>query len=271
MYYLRVTGQISSSGKRTEIPKTDPSYRVVPLSAELGQMLTARRQELEKMYGDLTLMLRCGKPEGENFRTDPTAISASVKEVTEQVPKLLRQPQILKELKENRPYRFNEVCQDRYLISMVTCHALRRNFCSWLYCSGIGTKEVFRQMGHADKSVKRRSGPLGATPEELYRICLQKQVRPTLYHPAQSLRYPAGGKIRETEVPACVVELTLPPQSSWELVVSSTEADDRVNFAGEGLVWEVCRQEACKPDTDRYELLAAEEVYTIREKRKLFG
>ena len=151
MYYLRVTGQISSSGKRTEIPKTDPSYRVVPLSAELGQMLTARRQELEKTYGDLTLMLRCGKPEGENFRTDPTAISASVKEVTEQVPKLLRQPQILKELKENRPYQFNEVCQDRYLISMITCHALCRNFCSWLYCSGIGTKEVFRQMGHADK------------------------------------------------------------------------------------------------------------------------
>ena len=53
--------------------------------------------------------------------------------------------------------------------------------------------------------------------------------------------------------------------------MGSTEADDRVNFAGEGLVWEVCRQEACKPDTDRYELLAAEEVYTIREKRKLFG
>ena len=72
-------------------------------------------------------------------------------------------------------------------------------------------------------------------------------------------------------MPACVVELTLPPQSSWELVVSSTEADDRVNFAGEDLVWEVCRQEACKPDTDRYELLAAEEVYTIREKKKLFG
>lgn len=148
LYYLRVTGQLQPDFKRTEIPKTDPSYRVVPLSKELGEMLIRHRETLERQYGDVSLLLLCGNEAGDNYRTDSEAIVKHMNNITERIPELLRDPRILDALQENRPYRFDAVCQDKYLLSMLTCHALRRNFCTWLYCeSGVDTKQSIGKWG----------------------------------------------------------------------------------------------------------------------------
>ena len=62
-----------------------------------------------------------------------------------------------------------------------------------------------------------------ATPGEIYHMCLQKHVSRTLYHDPHPLRYQAGEKFSETEVPACAIELTLPANSKWQLIVAETE------------------------------------------------
>ena len=76
MYYLTVTGQIDSSGKRTEITKTGASYRVVPLSSELGEFLMEQRQKMELRYGDLSLHLLCGCAKTNGFSDDPRTVTA---------------------------------------------------------------------------------------------------------------------------------------------------------------------------------------------------
>lgn len=270
MYYLRITGQLQPDSKRTEIPKTDPSYRVVPLSKELGEMLMARQKTLEQQYGDISLLLLCGNADADNYCTTPESISKYMNGITELVPNLLRDPQIVDTLKESRPYRFDAVCQDKYLLSMLTCHALRRNFCTWLYCeSGANTKSIYQQMGHADKSVKRRSGAFGATSSELYRMCLQKHVSRTLYHPAHPLQYRADGKVAESEVAACQIELILPPGSRWELIIEETEPLSHTSFSGD-VLWKQERQDDNRNTSYDSALLADARVYTIRSKRKLF-
>lgn len=271
MYYLRITGQLRPDFKRTEIPKTDPSYRIVPLSKELGEVLMARQKALEQQYGDISLLLLCGNADADNYCTTPESISKYMNRITELIPNLLRDPQIVDTLKESRPYRFDSVCQDKYLLSMLTCHALRRNFCTWLYCeSGINTKSIYQQMGHADKSAKRRSGAFGATSDELYRMCLQKHVSRTLYHPAHPLQYRADGKIAESEVAACKIELILPPGSRWELIIEETEPLSHINFSGDAVMWKQERQDDNRNTSYDSALLADANVYTIRSKRKLF-
>lgn len=270
MYYLRVTGQLGvSSNTRTEIPKTTSSYRVVPLSVELGEILMQRQQELERDYGNVSLMLMCGSVQAGEYCTDAKTVSGTMNNITEQIPELLRDPRILEALKKNRPYRFDEVCQDNYLLSMLTCHALRRNFCTWIYCeSGMDTKQAYQQMGHADK---RRSGAIGATPGEIYHMCLQKHVSRTLYHDPHPLRYQAGEEFSETEVPACAIELTLPANSRWQLIVAETEPMAHTSCQGDNVSMDLKWQEEIRCRSDGYALLADPSVYTIREKKKLFA
>lgn len=271
MYYIRITGQLDADGKRTEIPKTDLSYRTVPLSTELGLALAHRQQKLEAVYGDVSLLLMFGRQVRKSYCTDPNTMDTYRNDLAECISERLRQPQIVKALQENRAYQFNEVFQNRQLLSMLTCHALRRNFCTWLYCeSGLNTEEIYRQMGHADKSSKRRTLPRGATPQELYRLCLKKHVTPTLYHPARPLCYHTDGQINRTEVPACTIELILPPHSKIELTLEDTEPQNTFNLNGTDLTPKLVRKDVCSPPASRYALLASEYTYSIREKRKLF-
>src|SRR5699024_2726637 len=108
-----------------------------------------------------------------------------------EISKLFQGPLFFEALKSERVYTFNEIAQNTELKSMLTPHALRRNFCSWLYCkSGLNSPEIYRQMGHADKNRPKRTAT-GLTPEELRLMCLHKYVSPTLYHPANPLRYSA--------------------------------------------------------------------------------
>lgn len=223
------------------------------------------------MYGDVSLLLMFGRQIRKSYCTDPNTMDTYRNDLAECISERLRQPQIVKALQENRAYQFNEVFQNRQLLSMLTCHALRRNFCTWLYCeSGLNTEEIYRQMGHADKSSKRRTLPRGATPQELYRLCLKKHVTPTLYHPAQPLHYHTDGQINRTEVPACTIELTLSPHSKIELTLEDTEPQNTFKLNGTDLTPKLVRKDVCPPPASRYALLASEYTYSIREKRKLF-
>ena len=254
---------------RTEYPKTDPSYRLIPISQELGERLIAERENLELRYGDMSLLLRIGQPEESEYYTDAVTISSHMRQLKEQIPQLLRQPEFLEEMRKNRPYTFDKASQDEYLNNMLTSHALRRYFCTWLYTvSGVETNEIYSLMGHLNKNIRQRSGPCGPTPAEIYRLCLLKHVSRTLFHAAHPLQYNLGEKCRETEVPACSVEFTIPPETSWEIVVEDSEPFNHVALRGNGITWDVRYQDEFRPNPNRYALLATEEMYTIQSKGK---
>ena len=269
MYFIRVSGQLSRQNTRTEYPKTDPSYRLIPISQELGERLIAERENLELRYGDMSLLLRIGQPEESEYYTDAVTISSHMRQLKEQIPQLLRQPEFLEEMRKNRPYTFDKASQDEYLNNMLTSHALRRYFCTWLYTvSGVETNEIYSLMGHLNKNIRQRSGPCGPTPAEIYRLCLLKHVSRTLFHAAHPLQYNLGEKCRETEVPACSVEFTIPPETSWEIVVEDSEPFNHVALRGNGITWDVRYQDEFRPNPNRYALLATEEMYTFQSKGK---
>ena len=122
-----------------------------------------------------------------------------------------------------RVYLFDQAAQDEKLLSMLTCHSLRRNFCTGLYCDAqLDTPEIYRQMGHEYKQQPYRVAT-GLTPEELRLMYLRKHVSASLYHPANPLRYSVDGAPHATEVPACEIQLTIPPGACIELTVEDTE------------------------------------------------
>lgn len=121
MYFIRVSGQLSRQNTRTEYPKTDPSYRLIPISQELGEQLIAERGNLELRYGDMSLLLRIGQPEESEYYTDAVTISSHMRQLKEQIPQLLRQPEFLEEMRKNRPYTFDKASQDEYLNSNFSC------------------------------------------------------------------------------------------------------------------------------------------------------
>lgn len=100
MYFIRVSGQLSRQNTRTEYPKTDPSYRLIPISQELGERLIAERENLELRYGDMSLLLRIGQPEESEYYTDAVTISSHMRQLKEQIPQLLRQPEFLEEMRK---------------------------------------------------------------------------------------------------------------------------------------------------------------------------
>ena len=270
MYFIRVSGQLGPKNIRTEYTKTDPSYRAIPLSQELGRQLLEEQRDRERQYGDVSLLLRLGQPAEDGYRTDPATIAANMRKLTEQIPELLRRPEFLEAIRKNRACTFDEVLQDKHLSTMLTCHALRRNFCTWLYgVSGIETNSLYRIMGHENKNGPHRSGACGATLEELYRLCLQKHVSDTLYHAAHPLRYTLGSKYREAEVPACALVLTLPPHTAWEIVVADSEPFNEVHLRGDRISQTLEYQDEFSPNPARYALLASKEAYAIQGKRKM--
>lgn len=271
MYYLTVTGQIDSSGKRTEITKTGASYRVVPLSSELGEFLMEQRQKMELQYGDLSLHLLCGCAKTNGFSDDPRTVTAINNEVSNLVPALLRRPDFFKALTTKRAYLFDEQIQDKELSSMLTCHALRRNFCTWLYCSsGLDSTKIYQQMGHTYKPQPRRTAA-GLTLEEVRCMCLRKHVSSTLYHPANPLRYPVKGSFHASKIPACSVELELNPGETIELTVEDTEPGTVTHVGGKSISVRSLHRDRQHNVIYRYSLLAADEITSGLKKCKLLA
>lgn len=271
MYYLDISGQVDDEGKRTELPKTKDSYRAVPLSRELEEALARYRQEMEAKYGDLSLRLMCGQADENGFDDSPAKAAAWEAQVRARISTLLRKPSAFQVIAANRVYLFDKRAQDAELYSQLVAHSLRRNFCTELYCSiGLNSSKIHRRMGHAYKPLPPQKAT-GLTPTELRLMCLDKHVSHTLYHPANPLRYDAGGPFQATEVPACCVELTLMPGESIELTVEDTEPGTVTRISGEELTIQKLRRDERRNVTYDYGLRASEEVSAIVKKRKLVG
>lgn len=269
LYYLTVSGQLQPSGKRTEITKTGAAYRTIPLSPQLAETLLEHRQKLESACGDLSLRLMCGEAAADEYIDDAAKAVKWQNTVSEEVPLLLRSDPFIQALAAERPYLFDREAQEKELLSKLTCHALRRNYNTWLYCfSGLDTPEIYRQMGHADTKRPRQTAT-GQTLEELGLMCLRQYVSDTLYHEANALRYLADDPIRATEVPACEVVLMLPPGASIELIVEDTEPGTVTRMEGDGLHMEQIRKEEQREVKYTYGLLADKEKAAIVSKQKL--
>lgn len=269
LYYLAVSGQLQPGGKRTEITKTGAAYRAIPLSPQLAEWLLERRQKLESACGDLSLRLMCGEAAADEYIDDAAKAVKWQNTVSEEVPLLLRSDPFIKALDAERPYLFDREAQEKELLSKLTCHALRRNYNTWLYCfSGLDTPEIYRLMGHADTKQPRQTAT-GQTPKELELMCLRQYVSDTLYHKANTLRYLADDPIRATEVPACEIVLTLAPGTSIELIVEDTEPGTVTRMEGDGLHIEQIRKEEQREVKYTYGLLADKEKAAIVSKQKL--
>lgn len=271
MYYLDISGQVGDDGKRTELPKTKDSYRVVPLSRELGEALVRYRHKLETKYGDLAMRLMCGQSDENGFDDSPAKAAAWEAQVRAQISTLLREPSAFQAIAADRVYLFDKQAQDAELYSQLVAHSWRRSHCTRLYCSsGQNSPKIHRRMGHAYKSLSPQKAT-GLNPTELCRMCLEKHVSPTLYHRANPLRYDAGGSFQATEVPACCIELTLMPGESIELTVEDTEPSTVTRISGEKLTIQKLRRDERRNVTYDYGLRASEEVSAIVKKRKLLG
>lgn len=258
-YYLVIDGQAQHNGVRTEKPKTPAAYRSVPLSTELGAALMRRRRELEEKYGDLSLRLMCGQADPDGFAADPARVRAWRAKTEAEVSALLRQPAFFQAICAARVYLFDQAAQDEKLLSMLTCHALRRNFCTGLYCDAqLDTPEIYRQMGHEYKQQPYRAAT-GLTPAELRLMCLRKHVSASLYHPANPLRYSVDGAPQATEVPACEIQLTIPPGACIELTVEDTEPNTITRIQDDELSIQYLRRDERRDVHYTYALLAAQE------------
>lgn len=265
MYYLDVTGQARPGEKRTEVPKTPSAYRSLPLSQELGKYFAALAQEMESRFEDISLELLCRRqsPDGDS---DPVADSTAWhNDVDKHFAFLLKRPEVVEIIKNNRSYTFDELLQDEELLDNLVPYSLRRNFITCLHCfSGLTMREIYRQSGHVKKHEHRRLFAL--TPEDRRLMCLRKYVAPSLFHEPHPLRYKLDGPYPGSEVPACCLELEIPPGAAYELIVTDTEPGTVTHLEGDGLVIDTVRKEELFDVSYTYALLADEDVNQKKHK-----
>lgn len=265
-YYLQITGQIRDTGKRTEITKTHASYRIVPISFELGQRLhnicnTGNRLDLMCVPQNQALLP--GSAES-NAR-------AYLNRMSTEIPAFFEQEEVRSLLSDQRAYTFSPNSQEHHLSAYLTCHSLRRNFCTWLYCeSGLNTDEIYRQMGHANKSQNKGRRMYGLNTQEIYSLCLKKYVSHTFYHEAHALSYHVDSIYTKTEVPACDINLSIPANSTVQIEIEDTEVGNVTQILSDSLQWNVERTELNRHNTVSYALLARKETYKIVASYKLF-
>lgn len=269
LYYISITGQFDTqNGKRTEFPKTNPSYRTIPVSVDLGrQLICAIGTNIKDDNFSLSLM--CNQLGGEVSESN-SAPAAFQDYTSKLISGVLRKEENFASISNERAYTFASKKQDQSLRSMATCHALRRNFCTWLYCRGIFTQELYQQMGHAMKTIDSHSMNRGKTPSELYAMCLQKYVRSTVFSPARHLRYNAGSKYTHTEVPACAIELFLPRNGTYEITIQDTEPQNQVLVTTNSLKVEVRYKESLPARSESSEFLARNDLLAIQSKQYPF-
>lgn len=222
-------------------------------------------------YGDLSLRLMCGQSCEDEFDDSPGRAAVWESQMRARISALLRKPPAFQTITADHVYLFDKRAQDAELYSQLFAHSWRRNFCAGLYCSsGLNSPKIHRRMGHAYKPLSPQKAS-GLNPTELRLMCLEKHVSPTLYHPANPLRYKACEPFRATEVPACCIELTLKPGESVELMVEDTEPGTLTRVSGEWLTIQKLRRDERRNVTYDYGLLPSAEATTVVKKRKLVG
>ena len=92
----------------------------------------------------------------------------------------------------------------------------------------------------------------------------------TVFSPARHLRYNTGGKYTYTEVPACGIELSLPPNGTYEITIQDTEPQNQILVITNSLKVEVRYKESLPARSDSSEFLARNNLLAIQSKRYPF-
>lgn len=115
-------------------------------------------------------------------------------------------------------------------------------------------------------AVHQNEGRAFKPPADIYAVCLQKYVRTSLYSPSHTLYYTAGDKYTHSEVPACSIDLSLPPNSCYRVIIEDTEPNNNITVAGEEIALTIVYHEVQPSASETSEFLAREELLTIQSK-----
>ena len=191
LYYISVTGQFDTqNGRRTEFPKTNPSYRTIPVSVDLGRQLICAIGANAK--DDNILLIPDVQSIGWRSLGVQLAAPAAFQDYTSKVISgVLREEEEFCALYQmnvpthSPPKNKTSLCGQWRPVTL--CEGTSVHGCT---VGGVSTQELYQQMGHAMKTIDRHSmRPRENTSSELYAMCLQKYVRSTVFSPARHLRY----------------------------------------------------------------------------------
>ncbi|MEG1873012.1 MAG: hypothetical protein RR194_03105, partial [Ruthenibacterium sp.] len=236
LYYLQVTGQMDTGTHlRKELTKTESGYRTVPLSSEIGARLATRKAELAHRCGDVDLVLMLAREQGGVLLQTAQVAAQCETALSALFRAGVKQSDALSILKARRPFLFNATEQDAALERSMTLHSMRRNSCTQLHTEGgLVSAEIDLQMGHVSQKKKRTAAAArGAkTQQEQYTVCMQKKVSKTPFRGQETLCYTvhSGARQRQTEVPACRIQLTLQPGDCAEIFIQSTEPHNKISY-----------------------------------------
>lgn len=239
LYYLTVTGQLSTAGKRVSTPKTVNAYRTLPLARQIGQLLYAEHNRLKAQRKDIDRFPIISTGNGSSLHEDNASHLAQKRAYLQYLEEVFTDIHLFENVRALRPYRFDEDKQDEALRESLTSHSLRRNFCSRLYAgSGMEPLEIFHQMGHDPSAIlPKKTVSLGGakTDTELYRMCLFHESN-TLYAKPAALHYRVDEEGLYAELPARQIILTVAPGQNLCLEVQDTQTGNHLTLqAEEGL------------------------------------
>lgn len=108
----------------------------------------------------------------------------------------------------------------------------------------------------------------------MIKIAENKGLRQTYEDsPAHPLQYKVAGKNTQTEVLACSVELILPPNSTYEIIINDTEPGNNISVTSDNAdAFEVntIYSQLLPSETHSSEFLVRDELLTIQSKRYPF-
>src|SRR5699024_11720057 len=76
------------------------------------------------------------------------------------------------------------------------------NYCTWMYCHGVPTQEIYQQMGHALKTQSKRSTYKGKPPADIYAVD-RKSTRLNSSHVSKSYAVSCLKKKQHCQKPLC--------------------------------------------------------------------
>ncbi len=235
-WYLQISGQMDrDTAVRREHVKSVSGFRCVPLSQELGVLLQHKKDLLRAQFGDIETTLMVAQKDGASLVCTKESLLLCDRQFEELFAVFAKKSMLFERLKEKRDYTFLQKTQDEHLKKAITIHSMRRNFCTMQHIGGAFTAlEIYEQMGHSSSGLengKRSSGARGKTSEELYAMCLKKQLARSMFHCAGALHYTAGSGMQRSELPSCGVTLTIPPHAKVKLTVHSTVPNNKVSVS----------------------------------------
>ncbi len=270
-YYVQVSGQWSlEQRKRINQAKSDAGNRNVPLSQVVGKRLRARRNRLEKKYGDLGTRMLLGIDTGEKYDDTGETINMREARLEEKLKLFLRDNNAARDVKD----RIFTSCVPEFALDKIedslVFHSLRRNGASCAFFLGaVPIRELEQQIGHksSDASPAKRGDFSVKNDTELYAACLDKQTRYSLFQPRMPLRYSTTHK-GHPETIATEYDLAIAPGDTVLLTISEPAPGTNISFSGDLEIEKVYSDEIDNTANER--LLLSEEYLNIVQIRKPF-